>query len=205
MTSSTTGLCLSVKVLCLRDFHWWHFFCVSLQKEEGESHCSCLTGKEKLWQACVGWSQSVMTKSQVYGHSPALQLRNVKSLEMWRVKSTWRIHFCCPLEYIHKIIKNTLLEVRLYNREKKQFVVGVGIPCPGLSLEHQLFSETGFLYGWISDLNQRGSSRAVKPETYGTGDRTWRSGFQKPAFLYEQRQKKRAGEGKKKQQVFFFF
>lgn len=81
-------------------------------------------------------------------------------------------------------------------------MVGFGIPCPGLSLEHQLFSETGFLYGWISDLNQHGSSRAVKPETYSTGDRTWRSGFQKPAFLYEQWQKKRAGEGKK---IVFFF
>lgn len=68
---------------------------------------------------------------------------------------------------------------------------------PFFSFKYQLLSETGFLYGWISDLNQHDSSRPVKPETYSNGDRTWHFGFQKPPFLYEHRQKKGTEKCKK--------
>lgn len=54
--------------------------------------------------------------------------------------------------------------------------------------------------GWISDLNQHGSSRPVKPQAYSTWDRIWHSGFQKPAFffLWTQIEKKIQKKKKKK-------
>lgn len=75
---------------------------------------------------------------------------------------------------------------------------------PFFSFKYQLLSETGLLYGWISDLNLHGSSRPVKPEVCSNGDRTWHFGFQKLLFLYEHRQKKDTEKWKKIERKFKF-
>lgn len=53
--------------------------------------------------------------------------------------------------------------------------------------------------GWISDLNQHGSSRPVKPQAYSTWDRIWHSGFQKPAFFFLWTQIEKKIQKKKKE------